>query len=50
MKTFTFFLVACLCVGCSSSPPPPPEPKGKIQSVNPPKVNIADLYTQGHAS
>ncbi|WDZ74344.1 hypothetical protein PWW31_18490 [Vibrio harveyi] len=47
MKTFTLLLVACLTVGCSSTPPPPPEPKGDITPVNPSKVNLADLYTQG---
>ncbi|WP_199481231.1 hypothetical protein [Vibrio owensii] len=47
MKTFTLLLVACLTVGCSSTPPPPPEPKGNITPVNPSKINLADLYTQG---
>jgi hypothetical protein len=44
MKILTFFLVGCLCVGCTSTPPPPPEPKGEIKPVNPSEFKLSDLY------
>lgn len=46
MKTLTLCLVVCFAVGCTATPPPPPEPKGDMHAVNPPKVNLATLYTQ----
>ncbi|WP_434529565.1 hypothetical protein [Vibrio sp. K4] len=51
MQQILITLTAILALSaCSSTPPPPPEPKGKIQAVNPSKINLADLYTQGRNS